>query len=234
MERLVRGAAEISVGFGPSAEPGRSVLARLVCVAVGSTARCSSGKTTRSAATVALAVLAGFLAACGGGAGESGENGAASEASSGETQTFEHQDFDIEFSYPQELELEDDFSFRASGSGPEASVGDRLGQHDYFVAQRFKLNAEITEENIDQFMPEADAVFGGGQDVSGERIEVGGFPALRYEVDAPDVEDGVTESIVILDGATEYLLTCASTPAHRELIDAACDTAVETLEPTGQ
>lgn len=195
----------------------------------------SSGRGRRATAVVlaGLFALAALLAGCGGGDGADQGGG---EAPSGETRAFAHEDFEIRFRYPQELELEDDFSFGSSGErGPEGSVGARLGVHDYFVAQRFKLNTEVTEDNLERFVPEANAVFSelAGEEVSGERTEVGGLPALRYEFDAAEAEEGSTESVVILDGETQYLLTCASTPAHRELIDAACDTAVDTLQPTG-
>ncbi len=42
---------------------------------------------------------------------------------------------------------------------------------------------------------------------------------------------GTTRATLVFDGRTEYLFTCKSTEAHSEEINAACDVALETLEP---
>lgn len=192
----------------------------------------------RRATTVALALLAGLLLpACGGGGEPPDQGGPEGEAPSGETRVFKDRDFDIRFRYPVELELDEDFEFGAlEENGPEASVGARLGLHNFFAVQRFDIGRRITEQNLDEFAPEADAAYGEliGQEISGEPTEVGGLPALRYEFESQQAEDASTEAIFVFDGSTQYLLSCASTPRHRELIEAACATAVETLEPTGE
>lgn len=196
----------------------------------------AAGPSPGRLATLAGLLAAGVLLGCGGGETPSGDSAGDGGPTGAETRTFENEDFDITFQYPRELEVSDDAAFGSSGeSGPDAEAGVRLGRDDYFAVQRFTLNAEITHENLEQFTPEADALYRdlSGSDVTGEPTEVGGLPALRYEYAPRGSDDASSQAILFFDGATEYLFTCTSTPEHRDVIQAACETAVETLETTG-
>lgn len=186
----------------------------------------------RFSALVAVCIAALLPAGCGDDDAETAaESGEATGA--GETRTFDDPDYGITFEYPADLKVKDNVSFGAtSGSGPEESAGARLGVEDFFAIQRFPLNAEITHENLEQFIPEGDAVFSelAREEVSGEPFEAGGMPALRYEFGPTKENGGATEATMVFDGDTEYLFTCKATEAHSDAIGAACDTAVETVE----
>ena len=186
--------------------------------------------TFRSAAV--LAVAGTLLTGCGGDDEETSEG---SGAPSGPTKTFTDSDYDITFEYPAGLDVMDDVSFGATtgSSGPEASAGAKLGLEDFFAVQRFGLNTAVTEDNVEQFVPEADMVFGelAGEEVTAEVLEVGSLPALRYEFGPTQPNGGATRATLVFDGDTEYLFTCKSTEAHSEEINAACDVALDTLEP---
>ncbi len=129
---------------------------------------------------VALAAVAALLCGCGGDEGDTTEAGGSPGAVSGPTKTFTNDDFDITFEYPAGLDVMDDVSFGATtgSSGPEASAGTKLGLEDFFAVQRFPLNPAVTDDNLEQFVPEADAVFGelAGEDVTAEVLEIGGLP----------------------------------------------------------
>lgn len=176
---------------------------------------------------------AALIAACGGGETETDGGETENQSAAGGTRTFENEDFEITFEYPAKLDVQDDVSFGATtGSGAEASAGARLGREDFFAVQLFPLEVAVTGENLDQFIPEADAVFSelAGEEVTGEQADVAGLPALRYEFGPSEAGDGSTRAIVVFDEKTEYLLTCKSTPARSELIDSACDLAIDTME----
>lgn len=184
---------------------------------------------------VALAAAGALLSGCGDDDGGTSEAGGSPGTASEPTKTFTDRDFDITFEYPADLDVMDNVSFGATtgSSGPEASAGAKLGLEDFFAVQRFALNTAVTEQNLEQFVPEADAVFGelAGEDVAAELLEVGGLPALRYEFGPTQPNGGATRATLVFDGETEYLFTCKSTEAHSEEINAACDVALETLEP---
>ena len=186
----------------------------------------------RVAVRSVLALAAGaLLTGCGGGDRDTSEAGGATV---GPTETFRNSEFEITFEYPASLDVKDKVSFgdTTGSGGPEASAGVKLGSEDFFAVQRFALNAVITQDNLEQFVPEADAVFGelAGEDVTAEPLEVGGLPALRYEFGPTEPNGGATRAALVFDGDTEYLFTCKSTEAHSEEINAACDIALETLE----
>jgi hypothetical protein len=69
-----------------------------------------------------------------------------------------------------------------------------------------------------------------GTEVSGERIDVGGAIAFRYEIDRlQEPEDGRSTIVAVFDGDTEYFINCQSVPDGREELDEACAEAIDTL-----
>ena len=100
------------------------------------------------------------------------------------------------------------------------------------VVQRFDLETEVTEGNLDRVKREADALFSqlAGESAEGEETSVAGLPALEYEIDLEDPADAQTRAVAIFDGDVQYLVNCQSTPDGREEIEAACDLALETVE----
>jgi hypothetical protein len=187
----------------------------------------------RSAAS--LAAAGALLSGCGNDGEDATEAAGSPDAASRPTKTFTDSDFDITFQYPAGLDVRDDVSFgdTTGSTGPEASAGAKLGPEDFFAVQRFALNTAVTEDNLEQFIPEADAVFGelAGEEVTAEQLEVGGLPALHYEFGPTEPNGGATRATLVFDGDTEYLFTCKSTEAHSDEINGACDVALETLEP---
>lgn len=187
-----------------------------------------------------LFVLAVALVGCGGGDEESPATGAETTESptttgaTGDTEIFDEADFDVTFEYPSDFDPLDDISFnRSAGSSAVATAGVGLDSTNLLALQRFDLNIEVTEDNIDEVQPEADMLFSqlAGEEVEGKDVEVGGLPALEYEITLTEPADAQTRATAIFDGSTQYLLNCQSTAAEEEAVAAACDTALETFEP---
>jgi len=187
-----------------------------------------------------LFVLAVALVGCGGGDEESPTTGAETTESptttgaTGDTEIFDEADFDVTFEYPSDFDPLDDISFnRSAGSSAVATAGVGLDSTNLLALQRFDLNIEVTEDNIDEVQPEADMLFSqlAGEEVEGKDVEVGGLPALEYEITLTEPADAQTRATAIFDGSTQYLLNCQSTAAEEDAVAAACDTALETFEP---
>ena len=53
------------------------------------------------------------------------------------------------------------------------------------------------------------------------------------EVAIPSVPDAQSRFVAFFDGNQEYLFNCQSTPEHREEIEQACDTALDTVKLDG-
>ena len=187
-----------------------------------------------------LFVLAVALVGCGGGDEESPTTGAETTESptttgaTGDNEIFDEADFDVTFEYPSDFDPLDDISFnRSAGSSAVATAGVGLDSTNLLALQRFDLNIEVTEDNIDEVQPEADMLFSqlAGEEVEGKDVEVGGLPALEYEITLTEPADAQTRATAIFDGSTQYLLNCQSTAAEEDAVTAACDTALETFEP---
>lgn len=171
----------------------------------------------------ALALVATLAAGCGGDDTDP----------SASTATFDDPEFDVTFDYPGSLQALDDVSFnRQAGNPAVATAAVGLDGTNLIAVQRFDQEVAITDENIDDIRPQADMLFSqlAGKDLSGKQVEVGGLPALQYEIALTEPADGETRATAIFDGDTEYLLNCQSTPPQRQAIEAACDRALETLQ----
>jgi hypothetical protein len=179
-----------------------------------------------------LALMAIVATGCGGDPpdaeeGEGGDGGAVA------TQTFESDDIDITFEYPEDLEQRDDIEFsRSAGSAAAATAGVGLDESNVIAVQRFDLQTEVTDNNLARVKREADTLFSqlAGEAADGEETTVGGLPALEYNLQLDEPADAETRAVAIFDGNVQYLLNCQSTPEQRQRIEAACDLALDTLE----
>ncbi len=182
---------------------------------------------------LALSLAAAIIAGCGGDDDEEATTAADETTESTEPGVFDQPEFDITFEYPTGFEPLEDISFnRSAGSSAVATAGVGLDETNLIAVQRFDLNTEVTEDNIDAVRPEADELFSqlAGEEVQGKDVEVGGLPALEYEIQLTDPPDAQTRATAIFDGRTQYLLNCQSTPAEADAVEEACDTALDTLE----
>lgn len=167
-------------------------------------------------------VLIAASAACGGGSGDG-------------TETFEKDGFPFTFEYPGSFDETSDISY-SSEAGVEARDDVAIGLDDSnaIVVSRYDLNIEVTARNLGEVKAELDTVMSqvSGKELSGKRIEIGGFPGFEYEFDLDDPPDGRSRFLVLFDGKREYTLNCQSTPDKRDELEAACRQAVDTLART--
>jgi hypothetical protein len=167
-------------------------------------------------------VLIAASAACGGG-------------SSDGIETFEKDGFAFTFEYPGSFDETSDVSY-SSQAGVEARDDIAIGLDDRnaIVVSRYALNVEVTAQNLGEVKTELDNVMSqlSGKELSGKRIEIGGFPGFEYEFDLEDPPDGRSRFLVLFDGRREYTLNCQSTPDKRNELEAACRQAVDSLART--
>jgi hypothetical protein len=99
---------------------------------------------------------------------------------------------------------------------------------------RYALGVEVTRKNIAEAQTETDALIQQVEpNASSKRLQVGGLPAIEYEIDVPSVEDARSRLVFVFDGEDEYLINCQWKPDKREEIQDACQVALDTLEPAG-
>lgn len=159
----------------------------------------------------------------------------ADEDDGGANATFEREGFPFTFEYPASFELAEDVTL-AQTLGGESDEAVALGSDDDngIVVERFTLNVEVDESNLDQAKQEFDQLFQ-QVDPSAETqpVEIAGLPSLSLDAIAlPTPEDGESRITVLFDGDQEYLINCQSTPEGRPEIEAACDLVLETLTVT--
>lgn len=178
----------------------------------------------RRAALGALSLtLIAATAACGGGGGDG-------------TETFEEAGYAFTFQYPGSFEETSDVSYSSTAGGEaQDTIGVGLDDRNAIVVSRFDLNSPVTAENVAVVKAELDGVMSqvSGQELSGEQVEIGGFPGFEYTFDLENPPEGRSRFLALFDGRTEYTLNCQSTPERRDEIEAACRQAVETLAKTG-
>ena len=166
------------------------------------------------------AALFGTLAGCGG-------DDASSE------KTFSHGDFAISFKYPGTLQQGQVKAVAESAGGePLAQTALAVDEANAIFLAKYDVNAEVTPENIDAFVPQVDQVVHQltGSPVSGRTVEVGGLPGVRYDgVGLRTPPQGQSRLVFLFDGSVEYLVNCQSTPEEREEIIRACDRVLTTL-----
>ena len=150
-------------------------------------------------------------------------------------QVFDRDGFPFTFEYPEGFEETDDVEIAqpvGAQAVENAAVG--LDDHDLIALQRFTLQLEVSESNLDAVSREVDALLRqvDPQAKPAEPGELAGFPTLSVDgVTISSVEGALSDITFLFEGNQEYVINCQSTPDHREEITEACGLAVETLTP---
>lgn len=147
--------------------------------------------------------------------------------------TFEVEGYPFSFAYPGDFELSTDVTIDQNvGAVAADTAGVFLNESNGVVVQRFPLEVEIDESNIEAVRSEFDGLIRqlDSGAARGEVGEIAGFPSLTYEtVAVTEPPEGESRITVLFDGDQEYLINCQSTPDERESIEAACDGVLESL-----
>ena len=146
--------------------------------------------------------------------------------------TFDREGFPFQFQYPDAFEESDEVSIdQALGGEAEETVAIGLNDDNAIILQRFTLRIAVDESNLRLAQREIDGLMAQvDPDASSEPTEVAGLPALLIEkVDVPSIQGGESRLTILFDGDQEYVVNCQSTPEDRAEIEAACETALETL-----
>lgn len=173
--------------------------------------------------TIFLAAVAFVVAGCGGDDAE-------------EVSTFEDDGFPFTFEYPGDWEKTDEISIdQQLGSQPDETVAVALDEENTILLQRFTLAQEITEDNLGLAKQEFDGLIQQlDPESETEETEVAGYPALTTDaIPLTTPEDGESRLTILFDGDQEYLVNCQSAPEERDAVDAACEKAIESIEPAG-
>jgi hypothetical protein len=153
---------------------------------------------------------------------------------SSDPKMFDEEGFAITFEYPGDFERTTDVNAERGEGRPEKSVALALSEDNAIFVQRYGLGRSVTGADARAVKRELDGVLSdlAGTEVSGERIDVGGMLAFRYEINKlQEPEDGRSTIVAVFDGDTEYFINCQSVPDGREELDEACERAIETLAP---
>jgi hypothetical protein len=184
-----------------------------------------------------LSLLSALLCVALAGCGSSGDGGGGRDGGGGvkpDTETFAEGGFEITFDYPAEMQLCEDVSLKQSaGAEADETVALAFDEDDAIVVQRFDLNVEVTEDNVDDAKAELDGVISqlDPDAGSGEDLSLEGFEAFEYDLE-PEAPPGARSRYVVLfAGDTEYVINCQATKERREDIAGACRTALETVRP---
>jgi hypothetical protein len=175
-------------------------------------------------ATVILIASAVALTACGSDDGDS------------DVATFEREGYPFTFEYPGDLQASDDLDISTDlGAGADDSFALGLDSDNALILQRFTLNLDVTEENLPEAQREFDRLLSSvDPDAEGEPGELAGYPSITYDaISLSDPPEGESRLTAFFSGDQEFLINCQSTPEERESIDAACDDALSTIQPTG-
>ena len=157
--------------------------------------------------------------------------------------TFEREGFPFTFEYPDSFELRENVT-PAQTLGAESDESDEsddrvalASDDDNLIAvERFTLNVEVDESNLDQAKQEVDQLFQ-QVDPSAESQpgEIAGLPSLSLDaITVPPPQDGESRITVLFEGDQEYVINCQSTPEKRTEVEAACDLMLETLTVTAE
>jgi hypothetical protein len=172
----------------------------------------------RSALLLIGAALVLGTAACGG---------------SSSDKAFDADGIGITFTYPSEFKPIERISFaQSAGADPAARGGVSVDAVNAIIVSRYDLRVAITNQNLARFKGEVDKVISqlAGKQVTGRKVEFGGFPGYEYSISVTKPANGLSRLLVLFDQATEYLINCQSTPEKRDTVEAACQTALDTLD----
>jgi hypothetical protein len=179
--------------------------------------------------------LLALATACGGGddsavAADDGDGGDGNA-------TFEREGFPFTFEYPDSFELRENVTIADDlGSGEsDDRVAVASDDDNMIVLERFTLNVEVDESNLDQAKESFDQLY---QQVDpsadSQPGEIAGLPSLSADAIAAPPPDGESRITVLFEGDQEYLITCQSSPEGRTEIEAACDLMLQTLTATAE
>lgn len=149
--------------------------------------------------------------------------------------TFEQEGYAITFDYPSDWELTTDVEVATQlGGTADESVAVGLDESNGITVERYTLNQEVTEADLDAVQAEFDGLITQADpDATSTTGEIAGLPSVSYQpiqlTEPQDLESRIT---AVFDGDQEYLLNCQATPEQIETIAAACDQALETLAST--
>ena len=149
-------------------------------------------------------------------------------------QMFDEDGFAITFEYPGDFERTEDVKLTQTAGDAEKTVALAKSEDNAIFVQRYSLNRAVTDKDAKAVQEELDSVLSelAGTDVTGKQIEVGGPLAFRYEIaELETPEDGSSTIVAVFDGTTEYFINCQSVPDGRDELEAACERAIDTLEP---
>jgi len=152
-----------------------------------------------------------------------------------ETSTFEDDDFPFTFEYPAAWEETGGVTIdQELGVQPDETLAIELDDDDAIIVQRFTLGMEVTEDNLGVAKEEFDTLIQQlDPESETEETEVAGYPALTTDpIPLTTPEDGESVFTILFDGNQEYFINCQSTPEERDTVDAACEMAIESIEPT--
>jgi Septum formation len=153
--------------------------------------------------------------------------------------TFEREGFPFTFEYPDSFELREDVTVVETLGGESDESDDRVAvasdDDNMIVVERFTLNVEVDETNLDQAKQEFDQLFQ-QVDPSAESQpgEIAGLPSLSLDAITVPTPAGESLITVLFEGDQEYLINCQSTPEGRPEVEAACDLILETLTATAE
>jgi hypothetical protein len=160
-------------------------------------------------------------AGCGGGGGD------------GNIGHFDIADIGVTFEYPLDtFDISSQIKFQSTaGAEPQARAAIVLDNDNAITVSKYALRISVSKSNLATVKSEVDKVIGqlARKPVSGREVEYGGLPGYEYVIDLTTPASGQSRMVVLFDDRVEYLFNCQSTPPSRDVIEAACSGALDTL-----
>ncbi len=184
-----------------------------------------------------LAVLLLFVVAgCARGDNEEAPDGGAAGSAT-------YSDNGVTFEYPGDWEeFPAEASATSTGSNEVWSTTVGPDKTNLVNVTAYRLNIDVTEENLDTIEAELDQVIQGVVAQAGGTItdgptagEVAGLPAYTYTWQNVDVdgEPKDSEAYFLFDGDTEYFFNCQFSDEVADEVRAGCDQVLATFEVSG-
>lgn len=187
----------------------------------------------RNRLVVAGALVALLLSAC----GKDTVGRPGNEGQKRPTQTYDSNA--VTFDYPADWdEVEAEASATTTGSNELWNVTFGPDPTNVVNLTAYRLNIEVTEDNLDQIQGELESVISGVvADAKGEIVDgptattLAGFPAFTYEWNDVDVNGEPRDSDVyfLFDGTTEYFFNCQYSNESRSDIQEGCQIVLNTF-----
>jgi hypothetical protein len=128
-------------------------------------------------------------------------------------------------------------------SGPSSRVLVGLDELNRVQVVGFPASMVVTRENFEERRPQIERAVAQGLEAARARvrrgpevIEVGGHPALRWEITMQSGVGYVVRStlVVLFRGSREYVVQCSRIPAREEEIARGCDQILRSAQFTYQ